>query len=158
RRARPRRRGGRAIGARRPHAGRVAAGRRRLERTTGFCVAGAAACAHRPAAVAGGARLGLGVPAVRRSGVHRGLAVQVLRESAVLTDHDAVTGRRLRLPAVRRAGHRPGPDWPICLMAFCCPAIRWADTMSMAPLLPFWAALGLMLLLDPPASSPPRAA
>ncbi|CAK0871211.1 unnamed protein product, partial [Prorocentrum cordatum] len=104
------------------------------------------------------ARLGLGVPAVRRSGVHRGLAVQVLRESAVLTDHDAVTGRRLRLPAVRRAGHRPGPDWPICLMAFCCPAIRWADTMSMAPLLPFWAALGLMLLLDPPASSPPRAA
>lgn len=40
-----------------------------------------------------------------------------------------------------------GMDWPICLMAFCCPAIRWADTMSMAPLLPFWAALGLMLLL-----------
>merc|ERR1719291_284767 len=40
-----------------------------------------------------------------------------------------------------------GQDWPICLMAFCCPAIRWADTMSMAPLLPFWAALGLMLML-----------
>merc|ERR1740138_972754 len=41
-----------------------------------------------------------------------------------------------------------GQDWPICLMACCCPAIRWAETMSMAPLLPFWAALGLMLLLS----------
>lgn len=40
-----------------------------------------------------------------------------------------------------------GQDWPICFMAFCCPVIRWADTMSMAPLLPFWAALGLMVLL-----------
>lgn len=38
-------------------------------------------------------------------------------------------------------------DWQICLCAFCCPLIRWADTMSMAPLLPFWAALVLMLVL-----------
>mmetsp|Transcript_11306 Transcript_11306/g.30092 ORF Transcript_11306/g.30092 Transcript_11306/m.30092 type:complete len:400 (+) Transcript_11306:94-1293(+) len=39
-------------------------------------------------------------------------------------------------------------DWPICFLAFCCPAIRWADTMTKARLLPFWMALGLMIVLS----------
>jgi len=39
-------------------------------------------------------------------------------------------------------------DWPICFLAFCCPAIRWADTMTKARLLPFWMALSLMIVMS----------
>lgn len=39
-------------------------------------------------------------------------------------------------------------DLPICFLAFCCPAIRWADTMTKARLLPFWMALGLMIVMS----------
>lgn len=40
-----------------------------------------------------------------------------------------------------------GQDWSICLMAFFCPFIRWADTMTKARLLPFWTGLGLMIVM-----------
>jgi len=40
-------------------------------------------------------------------------------------------------------------DWSICLMAFCCPFIRFAETISRSPEAPlgFWPALAGMLVL-----------
>lgn len=45
--------------------------------------------------------------------------------------------------------HNLGTDWSICVMAFCCPLIRWADTISKAisPPMGFWAALLALLFL-----------
>lgn len=41
-------------------------------------------------------------------------------------------------------------DWQICLMACCCPAIRWADTVSKdkLPMLNFWIALAMVVTLQ----------
>eukprot|EP00746_Dinoflagellata_sp_MGD_P162023 gnl/MRDRNA2_/MRDRNA2_89401_c0_seq1.p1 gnl/MRDRNA2_/MRDRNA2_89401_c0~~gnl/MRDRNA2_/MRDRNA2_89401_c0_seq1.p1 ORF type:complete len:334 (+),score=38.65 gnl/MRDRNA2_/MRDRNA2_89401_c0_seq1:173-1174(+) len=35
----------------------------------------------------------------------------------------------------------------ICCMSFCCPAIRWADTIEMSGLMPFWLGLTVCALL-----------
>jgi len=35
-------------------------------------------------------------------------------------------------------------DSPTCLMAFLCPAVRWADTVHMAGLLSFWCAFWIL--------------
>lgn len=37
---------------------------------------------------------------------------------------------------------------PICFWAFCCPTIRWSDTMRMAGLMSFWVAVIGMTLLS----------
>jgi Cys-rich protein (TIGR01571 family) len=34
-------------------------------------------------------------------------------------------------------------DANICMCSFCCPSLRWADTMSLAKLLTFWVAFAL---------------
>jgi len=36
----------------------------------------------------------------------------------------------------------------ICFWACCCPAVRWADTMSMVGVMKFWAAFALILVLQ----------
>jgi len=40
-------------------------------------------------------------------------------------------------------------DWPICLRAFCCPIVQWADTSSRAakPFMGFWKGVVLLLVL-----------
>lgn len=35
----------------------------------------------------------------------------------------------------------------ICVCAFCCPALRWADTADLAGFLPLWSAFGLISLV-----------
>lgn len=39
-------------------------------------------------------------------------------------------------------------DSKICIISCCCPCIRWSDTMRMAGLMGFWAALILMAFLN----------
>mmetsp|Transcript_75706 Transcript_75706/g.202500 ORF Transcript_75706/g.202500 Transcript_75706/m.202500 type:complete len:337 (+) Transcript_75706:732-1742(+) len=36
----------------------------------------------------------------------------------------------------------------VCVMAFCCAPIRWADTARLAGWFPFWVAVGLMCLVQ----------
>lgn len=42
-----------------------------------------------------------------------------------------------------------GVDWPICLTAFCCPIIQWADTASrsVVPFMSYWPAIAFFLTM-----------
>lgn len=40
-----------------------------------------------------------------------------------------------------------GSDPLICLCAFCCPSVRWADTLNLAGILPAWGAFCLFAML-----------
>lgn len=42
-----------------------------------------------------------------------------------------------------------GVDWPICLMAFCCPIVQWADTASrsVVPFMSYWPAIAFFLTM-----------
>lgn len=39
-------------------------------------------------------------------------------------------------------------DWSIFCCSCCCMPVRWADTMSMVGILPFWHAFALLAILD----------